>query len=114
MTGDDFSRIALAMPEAEAGSHMGQADFRVGGKIFATITPEKDYGMVKLTPEQQEMLCEAEPEIFQSVPGGWGKGGSTRVFYRHADEPTLTSAMTMAWRLRAGPKILKRLGLANG
>ena len=99
MNADDFRRIALSQPEATAGSHMGQEDFRVGGKIFATLTQEKSFGMVSLSPEEQEM------------PGGWGVKGSTRVFYEAADEVTLNSAMTMAWRKRAGPKILKRLGL---
>ena len=111
MNADDFRRIALSQPEATAGSHMGQEDFRVGGKIFATLTQEKSFGMVSLSPEEQEMLCAAEPAMFQPVPGGWGVKGSTRVFYEAADEVTLNSAMTMAWRKRAGPKILKRLGL---
>lgn len=112
MTADDFRRIALSMPEATPGSHMGQEDFRVGGKIFATLTEARAFGMVALLPEEQEMLCAAEPAMFQSVPGGWGLQGSTRALYEHADEATLTSAMTMAWRKRAGLKVLKRLGMA--
>jgi hypothetical protein len=111
MTGDDFTRIALALPEAEAGSHHGQADFRVGGKIFATVTPSQGFGMVILDPEQQEMLCAAEPAVFRPVPGAWGLKGSTRAYFEDADEATLTSALTMAWRKRAGQKMLKRLGM---
>ena len=112
MTADDFRRIAMALPEAEPGSHMGQEDFRVGGKIFATLTEAKGFGMASLAPEEQEMLCAAEPTVFAPVPGGWGLKGSTRVFIAEADEATLRSALTLAWRRRAGPKILKRLGLA--
>ena len=111
MTADDFRRIALALPEAAAGSHMGQEDFRVGGKIFATLTEAKGFGMASLAPEEQEMLCAAEPSVFTPVPGGWGVKGATRVFYGKADEATLVSALTLAWRRRAGAKILKRLGL---
>lgn len=112
MTADDFRRIALGLPEAAAGSHMGQEDFRVGGKIFATLTEAKDFGMASLSPGEQEMLCAAEPAVFAPVPGGWGLKGATRVFYGQADEATLTSALGMAWRRRAGPKLLARLGMS--
>ena len=74
MSSRSFRRIALALPEVVEGSHQGHADFRVGNRIFATLGyPDDDWGMVKLTPEQQSMVVEAEPEIFRPVPGGWGK-----------------------------------------
>jgi hypothetical protein len=80
VTAADFRRIALSLPEAVEGSHFGQADFRVGGKIFATLgLASEGYGVLLLSPEQQAGMLEDEPEIFSPVPGGWGRKGSTRV-----------------------------------
>ena len=94
-----FRKIALGLPDASEGAHQGTADFRVKKRIFATLGyPDKDWGMVKLTPEQQSVLVEAEPDIFRPVPGGWGKGGATNVRLAAADATTLKSALTMAWR----------------
>ena len=106
MTPHHFRAIALGLPEAAEGSHLGRADFRAGGKIFATLTPELGIGMVKLTPEQQEMLCAAEPRIFTPVPGGWGRRGATHIRLEAIDEATLTSALGMAFR-NVAPKRLK-------
>ena len=99
MSSARFRRIALALPGAVEGAHQGTADFRVGKRIFATLGyPDDDWGMVKLTSEQQSMLVEAEPEIFRPVPGGWGKQGYTNVLLAKADATTLQSAL--AWRGR--------------
>src|SRR6266576_172861 len=90
MSSNRFRRVALGLPEAVEGSHQGHADFRVGKRIFATLGyPDDDWGMVKLTPEQQSVLVEAEPEIFRPVPGGWGKTGNTNVRLAKADATTL-------------------------
>ena len=106
MSAGSFRRIALTSPEAIEGAHQGHADFRVGKRVFATLGyPDKQWGMVKLTPEQQSMLVEAEPEIFRPVPGGWGKSGSTNVRLAKADAKTLRSALSMAWR-NVAPKSL--------
>lgn len=97
MSQDRFRKIALGLPEVIEGAHRGHADFRVGTRIFATLGyPDDGWGMVKLTPEQQSMVVEAEPEIFRPVPGGWGKGGSTNVRLAKADPTTLRSALKMA------------------
>ena len=89
----------MALPGAIEGAHQGHADFRVGKRIFATLGyPDDDWGMVKLTPEQQSVMVEAEPEIFRPVPGGWGKYGNTNVRLANADPATLQSALTMAWK----------------
>lgn len=94
-----FRKIALSLPGASEGAHHGTTDFRVRKRIFATLGyPDQAWGMVKLTPEQQSVLVDAEPEIFRPVPGGWGKGGATNVRLANADATTLTSALTMAWR----------------
>jgi hypothetical protein len=93
-----FRRIALSLPGVIEGSHQGHADFRVGKRIFATLGyPDQDWGMVKLTPEQQSVLVEAEPDMFRPVPGGWGKQGSTNVRLAKVDQATLLSALTLAW-----------------
>jgi hypothetical protein len=99
MSESRFRKVALALPEAVEGAHQGHADFRVGKRIFATLGyPDDAWGMVKLTPEQQSMLVEAEPEIFRPVPGGWGRHGATNVRLAKADATTLRSALAMAWR----------------
>ena len=97
MSADRFRSTALSLPEVIEGAHHGTADFRVGKRIFATLGyPDRDWGMVKLTPEQQAVVVEAEPEIFRPVPGGWGKSGSTNVRLAKADATTLRSALKMA------------------
>jgi hypothetical protein len=93
-----FRRTALALSDAVESAHHGKADFRVGKRIFATLGhPDKNWGTLKLTAEQQSMLVEAEPEIFRPVPGGWGKQGYTNVLLAKADATTLKSALTIAW-----------------
>ena len=108
MTKAEFRRLALALPGTVAGAHMGHRDFRVGRRIFATLGyPDGGWGMVKLTPERQEVLVAAEPTVFRPVPGGWGRTGSTNVNLATVDSATLRSALTMAWR-NAAPKALLR------
>ena len=105
MTGADFRRIALSMPEAVEGSHFGHADFRVGGKIFATLGLEKEgYGVLLLAPEQQAGMVEDEPEIFSPVPGGWGRQGSTRVRFAKVTPDVLEGALRTAWQRKSAPK----------
>lgn len=105
MTAEDFRRIALSLGGASEGAHMGHADFRVAKRIFATLGyPDPDWGMVALTPDQQEILVQAEPEIFRPVKGGWGAQGATQVRLEAADEATLRGALTTAWGNRAKPK----------
>jgi len=108
MTIEDFRRIALGMPEASEGSHLGHPDFRVGGKIFSTIWPDEGWGMVKLTPEQQRDFVQDEPAMFIPVKGGWGRQGATNVRLDKADAATVRRAVVTAWRNTA-PK--KRAGI---
>jgi hypothetical protein len=105
MSSKRFRQTALKLTGATEGAHQGHADFRVNGRVFATLGyPDEEWGMVKLTPEQQAVLVEAEPSIFRPVPGGWGKGGSTNVKLAAADQTTLRSALTMAWgNIQDGP-----------
>jgi hypothetical protein len=101
MTVDDFRRIALSLEGAKEGSHMGQPDFRVGGRIFATLaSANQGYGNVKLTPEQQAAFVEEMPEVFVPIPGGWGRMGMTHVRLAAASEDVLAGALRAAWKLR--------------
>jgi hypothetical protein len=105
MTADDFRRLALALPEATEAAHMAHPDFRVQNKIFATLWPKEERGVVMLTPDQQKVLTELKPPVFTPVPGAWGRRGSTNVNLEAADEISLASALLMAWRNKA-PKRL--------
>jgi hypothetical protein len=110
LTAANFRRIALGLPKAVEGSHFGNADFRVGGKIFATLALESEgYGVLLLTPEQQAGMVEDEPKIFSPVPGGWGRKGSTRVLLAEVAPDILESALQAAW-LRKAPKRLLQPG----
>jgi hypothetical protein len=101
MTAKDFRRIALSLEGAEEGSHMGAADFRVGGRIFATLASEKQgYGNLMLTPEMQASFVAELPEVFLPIPGGWGRMGSTHIRLAAASEEVLTGALRTAWSLR--------------
>ena len=101
MNAADFRRIALSLEGAEEGSHMSAADFRVGGRIFATLAAvEHGYGNLMLTPEQQAMFVAEAPEIFIPVKGGWGRNGATHVVLSAANEDLLLGALRTAWKLR--------------
>jgi hypothetical protein len=96
------------MSEAAEGSHFGRADFRVGGKIFATLGLETEgYGVLLLTPEQQAGMVDDEPQIFSPVPGGWGRNGATRVRLARVSPDILEAALRTAWRKRAPKRLLK-------
>jgi hypothetical protein len=103
MTADDFRRIALSFEGAEEGSHMGAADFRVGGRIFATLASQAEgYGNLKLTLEQQADFVREMPDVFLPIHGGWGRMGMTHIRLAEASEDVLTGALHTAWKLRVG------------
>ena len=113
MDADDFRRIALSLPGAEESSHMGQPDFRVGGRIFATLAAQHlGYGNLMLTPEQQADFVRELPEVFVPIRGGWGRMGMTHIRLARANKDVLTGALTTAWKLRieknARPKAVSR------
>jgi hypothetical protein len=111
MTADEFRRIALALPGAEEGSHMGAVDFRVGGRIFATLASvAHGYGNLMLSPElQAEFLADA-PQSFLPVSGGWGRMGATHVRLAAVTKEVLTGALRAAWKLRASRNEAVRAG----
>jgi hypothetical protein len=97
----DFRRIALSFEGVEEGSHMGAADFRVGGRIFATLASQKEgYGNLMLTPEQQAEFLQELPAVFLPIRGGWGKMGMTHILLSQASEDVLTGALRRAWTNR--------------
>jgi hypothetical protein len=101
MNVEDFRRIALSLEGAEEGSHMGSPDFRVGGRIFATLASQSQgYGNLMLSPEQQQTFVEEAPEIFLPVPGGWGRMGATHLRLASASEEVVAGALRTAWKLR--------------
>lgn len=102
MTATEFRRLALGFAGAIEAAHMGHPDFRVGGNIFATLGyPRAGFGVVMLTPEQQELFVRSEPKTFEPVPGGWGRQGSTRVMLRTAKKSAVREALKVAWSNRA-------------
>ena len=109
MTVEGFRCLALGMPEAFESSHMGHPDFRVRGKIFATLGyPDETWGMVKLTLEQQEAFVSAGPVVFSPVKGGWGRQGATSVRLRPAKTRSVRIALTVAWRNVAPRRLAER------
>jgi hypothetical protein len=107
MNAADFRRIALSLPEAEESAHMSHPDFRVGGKIFATLGyPDDDHGMVILPPEEQARFVQTYPKVFTPAKGAWGKRGSTTISLGAVDKTTLKRAMDIAWRKRAPKDLL--------
>lgn len=107
MTPAGFQKLALSLPEAVESSHFDTPDFRVGGKIFATAGRIDGKSVLKLTIDQQQMLCEVEPAMFEPIPGGWGRKGWTNLVLAKADAKTAKSALWMAWRNTASKKLLK-------
>jgi hypothetical protein len=102
MKTSDFRRLALSLEGAEESSHMGAADFRVGGRIFATLASQKlGYGNLMLTLELQADFIADRPDVFLPVAGGWGRMGATHIRLAKADEDTLSGALRTAWNLRA-------------
>jgi len=106
MTTEDFRRMALQLPEAVESSHQAHPDFRVRGKIFATLGyPDEKWAMVKLPPEQQDILSKAEPDVFVPVKGGWGRQGATSVNLKAAKKVRVGDVLLTAWR-NVAPKRL--------
>ena len=101
MTPAQFRRVALQMPGAVESEHMSHPDFRVGGKIFATLGyPDDDHGMVILPVAEQARLVGSYPRVFTPAKGAWGKRGSTVVCLDAIDLATTRRVMKIAWENR--------------
>ena len=99
MTADQFRALALDLEGVVEGAHMGHPDFRLGGRIFASLQADERTGMVKVSPEEQEQLLEVAPDAFTPASGAWGRQGCTMVALADADIRTVRGAMTLAWEL---------------
>lgn len=106
VTRQEFRRIALSFAETEGKSHMGHPDFRVAGKIFATLGyPDSTWGMVKLTPIEQRMFVDADPKAFNPSAGAWGRRGATNVKLSAVKKATLRRALAAAWEFAAPQRL---------
>jgi len=115
MTTTEFRRIALSMPEASESAHMDHPDFRVGGKIFATLGyPDANHGMVVLPPEEQKRFVKSDSVAFAPAKGAWGRRGSTCVRLEAVDVPILRRAMEIAWRKRAPKRLASAMRRNQG
>jgi hypothetical protein len=109
VTANDFRRLALALPETEEHAHMDHPDFRVGGKIFATLGyPATGWGMVKLTPEQQHDFSKDYPGVLVPAKGAWGRSGATTVHLKTVGKMTLQKAVSSAWRNTAPKRVAQQ------
>jgi hypothetical protein len=113
-SGSDLRTFALSLPKALEKPHFDRAAFRVDapkGKIFVTMGAGETEANLMLSRDEQDMLCAAEPEIFYPVPNKWGEKGATVIRLARADEATLRSALTMAWRRAAPDKLISESGV---
>ncbi len=93
-----FRRIALGLDGAIESAHMGHPDFRANGRIFATLHQDMLWGMVKLTPEQQQDFIRDDPDSFKPEAGAWGRSGCTAVQLATVSDEVLGEALTLAWK----------------
>jgi hypothetical protein len=108
MTSNEFRKLALSFPEVIESAHMRHPDFRVAGKIFATLGyPNKDSGMVKLPRDEQKEFVRINPDVFRPAKGAWGRQGSTIVYLPAATINIVREALTAAWRNTAPKRLSK-------
>ena len=108
MTPNEFRKLALSFPEAIESAHMRHPDFRVGGRIFATLGyPNKDSAMVKLARDEQKEFVQSSPGVFTTVKGAWGRQGATNIYLPAATLNIVREALTAAWRNTAPKRLSK-------
>lgn len=113
MTPEQFRKLALARPETEERAHHDHPDFRVDGKIFATLGPSESgdergrWAMVRLPAEDQAAVVDEDPDAFEPMPGAWGRQGCTRVWLARATMKRVEPLMRSAWRHRATARTRK-------
>lgn len=101
MLPEDVRALALMLPGTVEGAHMGNPDFRVGGRILATLWVEEERVVLRLSQSEQTRLVEAEPDLFSELPGAWGRRGWTNLDLYECEEDTLREALLAAWRVTA-------------
>ena len=108
MTSNEFRKLALSFPEAIESAHMHHPDFRVGGRIFATLGyPDEHAAMVKLSPDEQNEFARISPTVFTRVKGAWGRQGATNINLPAATIKIVREALTAAWRNTAPKRLSK-------
>jgi hypothetical protein len=109
VTPAEFRQLALDLPEAIESAHMDHPDFRVGGKIFATLGyPDAEHAVVLLPPDDQQRYVAEAPKVFTPAKGAWGRNGATEVRLAAADRTVINEALERAWRKRAPKRLLKQ------
>jgi hypothetical protein len=109
MTADEFRELALSLKGATESAHMSHPDFRAHGRIFATLGyPDAGWGMVKLSPQDQRLFVESNPQAFVPAKGAWGVQGSTTVRLEAVKRDVLSQALALAWQGSASPSPVKR------
>ena len=107
MNAAEFRQLALSLPEAIESAHMDHPDFRVAGKIFATLGyPDAEHAVVLLPAIEQQRYVVDQPRIFTPVKGAWGKNGATQVRLAAANRKMLQEAIAIAWRRRAPKRLV--------
>lgn len=110
MKPDEFRKLALALPDVQECTHMNHPDFRVSGRIFATLGyPDAAWAMVKLFPDQQAAFIAAAPKAFSPVKGAWGKQGCTSIFLEKAKKRKVEEALHTAWRKAAVHTAIRKI-----
>ena len=110
MTAAEFRRLALSLPDVIEDSHMAHPAFRVGGKIFATLGyPSTRFGVVMLSPQDQDLMVRDYPTVFAAVQGSWGAAGATTIRLRQARKRPVELALEAAWRKRVPKRLTARL-----
>lgn len=105
MTAADFRRLALALPGTIEGAHRGHADFRLGGRVIASLdSPDVGWAMVKLTPAQQSEVLRASASGFRPANGAWGAQGYTILFLADAQAEPVRAALALAANVTAKKK----------
>jgi hypothetical protein len=109
VTSDEFRALALNLDGVVERSHQAHPDFRVHGKIFATLDwPDASWGMVKLDSSDQKKFVEAQPDAFVPVKGKWGEQGCTSVCLKAAKADVVKHALQRAWQNSAAGASRKR------
>ena len=98
MTEDDFRDVLLALEGVEERAHMGHPDFRLQGRIFASLMADGVRANVKLTPDEQAAFMDEAPRTFAPAAGAWGRQGWTTIQLAAAKESEVRGACVLAWQ----------------
>ena len=98
MRPEDVRALALLLPGVIEAAHRGHPDFRISGRIFATLWVEEERVVLKLDPADQERVVAEALDLFAPMPGAWGRRGWTNLDLWACEEDVLRDALLTAWR----------------